>query len=165
MRGKLLDLWIYSGNDSAILKKYNSIIKLNTSRFVVLKDIDEELCLVAMCREEPQTEREKFNTDKGFVYVNVKSFYTVHKTFCSVSSEKLLFSQTVVNDIYRLHNEWKDDLKKLKAARRETKKKSGVAAPKIESMTIRKNYDKVEPPSHLQWAVKHPYQGGGFSGK
>jgi hypothetical protein len=25
--------------------------------------------------------------------------------------------------------------------------------------------NEAEVPAHLQWAVKHPYQGGGFSGR
>lgn len=28
-----------------------------------------------------------------------------------------------------------------------------------------KQREELEAPAHIQWAVKHPYQGGGFSGK
>ncbi len=165
MRGTLLELIEYSGSDSTKLKKYNAIIKLNTKQFIVLKKIDEDLCLVALCRDEFQDQWQKFNTINGSIYINIKSFYTIHRSLCVDSKDKKLFSNTVVNEIYRLHDEWKADLKKRKTAQRKRKKKTGVASPRIESMTIRKVYDKVEPPQHLQWAVKHPYQGGGFSGK
>lgn len=49
--------------------------------------------------------------------------------------------------------------------KKEKHKKNEIKLKKIDDMTIRKTYDSMEPPKHLKWATKHPYQGGRFSGK
>ena len=168
MRGVVLELIPYDSADDPVKeKKYKATCALKSPYFVVLREIDENHYLVSMCRETTHKGWTSFATTKGNIYINTLSFLSLDKAFCAPSEIKLLFSQTAINDIYKIHNERLMELKKKRSKQKRKKKssKTVTSSAKIESMTRRKSYERIEPPQHLQWAAKHPYQGGGFFGK
>lgn len=117
-KGDIVGINSYDGKDSTIAKQCRAISNMSPDRLAVMRIVDENTVLVALCKLEPQKTTNTFKTNVGEIYIHTKCFYAVDLHLISPCEEYLLDSYNAVSKIYDLHNQWVDDRKK----RREVKK-------------------------------------------
>lgn len=171
MRGCLLELEEYVGDDKKKQERYKIIEKSRPHRMVLLRELNDEQYLVAMCKQTNKSKYVRFPTTiNENVYVNIKSFQSIDRSFCKVSRDVFPNPNFVVNEIYKLHNSWLVELNRKNKMRRknlkiEKREKLIIPQKRLSIKALNCDSKGAEIPPHLQWAAKHPYQGGGFSGK
>ena len=170
MRGWILELMEYVGDDKKKQARYKTIEECQPHRMILLRELNDEQFLVAICKETRKANYIKLLTATNkYLYVNIRNFQAVDRSFCRVSMDVFTNPNHVVSEIYRLHNSWQFELNRKNKIRRKNHKREKRAKLVIPQKGVRLkvlNSDRNEEvPAHLQWAAKHPYQGGGFSGK
>ena len=64
-----------------------------------------------------------------------------------------------------LVNKEKEEKKKEEVKKEERKKEKWDFSKFVDRPLRAPSKQQIEIPNHLQWAARHPFQGGGFSGK
>lgn len=168
MRGTILELSPYVGDDMEIIKKYNLILKIQPTKLILLRELNNDKYLIAIARDIPTKGWFVFETNTDHIYVNIKSFYCIDKCCCKKSHINFPDPIHIVNKIYDTHNQWLHNMKINQKAQRKLKNKKNYELLKInktELMTNRDKSEEIKVSNFLQWAAKHPYQGGRFSNK
>lgn len=153
-RGDIVDLIESSPVDN---KKINNIRKTLFSakpyKLIILRQLDDNLYLVVICKETPGKTQMEIDTNKGPLYAKVSSFFSIDASSLQLCGD-LWFKRNksqVVEDIYTLHNEL---VEKRKTEQREKKWKEREAAQKKKAI---KRQEK-EKQKKLEDQYKGPYE-------
>ncbi len=117
-RGDIMELNIEDGEGST--NQYKSLVNLRPDRVTIIRRIDADKILVAMCKWMPGRHTTVFSTNVGDIYVYAKSFYAVDQAHLKYCGEYLLNSHEVVDTIYKIHNQW------IECARRKREDKIAI---------------------------------------
>lgn len=154
----------YMGENLEKIKRYDLLLKVRPSKLILLREIDKDRYLIAIARDLPQNAWVAFETNVDKIYVNIKNFYSIDKCCCKKALVQFPNHIYVVNEIYKMHNKWLQELIKKQKANYKLKANKRKLI-RIEPVSNIKKHVAQEIPTHMQWAAKHPYQGGDFSGK
>lgn len=122
-RGDIVELNAYDGEDSTIIKQRRAILSMSPDRLAIVRIIDENTVLVALCKLDPRKATNTFKTNVGDIHIHTKCFYAVDLHLISSCGVYLLNSYETVNKIYDLHNQWIEDSKKRREAEKALKRK------------------------------------------
>ena len=148
-RGDIVELGIYSGENSTKKKKYTAISNMKPDKLVVIRRTDENTILVAMCSYTQKKSSTVFQTNVGDIYIQTKCFYPLDLLFVKSCNVYLINSYDAINRIYNAHNQWVEDCKKrreveriLKQKRREEMKRKNSMRNEIKRREKQQQHEK-----------------------
>lgn len=121
-KGDIVKIDSYDGEDETITKQCRAISSMSPDRLAIMRIIDENTVLVALCKLEPRKTTSTFKTNVGEVHIHTKCFYAVDLNLISQCGVYLLNSYETVSKIYELHNQWVEDSKKRRELKRRRQK-------------------------------------------
>ena len=98
IRGALIEMIEYTDKQEKAPKCYNAFLELKCSKMIILRELDADKYLVAICRDTPQFNWELMWTINESIYVNTKSFYYKIK---KVRARTIEISQTLWYNIIK----------------------------------------------------------------
>lgn len=81
-KGDIVEISSYEGEDSTIIKQLRAISNMSPDRLAIMRIIDENTVLVALCKLEPRKTTSTFKTNVGEIYYNI--FSAVSIDFCEI---------------------------------------------------------------------------------
>lgn len=153
--------------------KYNAIANFSPDYLIILRCIDEITYLVAVAYKEYRDSNLALKVDSGEIYIFIKSFFSINVNFIRKAECYLLDSYLSVQNIYSVHNTYKEEVKKKRKEKRaKERKKNRRNVVANESKWFKKasrcsnrnsnNSSKIYYPN-AGWSMTHPVQGGRFS--
>lgn len=122
-KGDIVGINICDCEDLTIIKQRRAILSMSPDRLAVIRVIDENTILVALCKLEARKTTTAFKTNVGEIYVHTKYFYAVDLRLISKCGEYFLNSYETVSRIYDLHNQWVEDSRKRRKAEKAAKRR------------------------------------------
>ena len=129
-RGDIVELEALAPTEDVKINKIRGALQqTNPYKLVVLRYIDDDLYLVAVCKETPEKTQFTIETSQGLLYIKVRAFYSIDglgMRLCSNWYFKINKSQ-VVDEIYELHNALKAKKRIAKTEKAKKKQKTAQA--------------------------------------
>lgn len=162
---------IYDGCNATLLKSFKSLKNTKYNEFVIIRKIDDSTFLIALCKKALKQSENVFQTNTEQLYeIKPRVFYSINIELFQKSGQYIKNPYDSISKIYDSHNRWVDEFKRKRNLAKSKQRKGTKKKPRGNKLLRHMSNSFVhkeilDPPAHIQWAVQHPYQGGGFSGK
>ena len=157
-KGDIVAIDSYDGEDSTIEKQHRAISNMSPDRLAVMRIIDDNTVLVALCKLEPRKTTSTFKTNVGEIYIHTKCFYAVDLHLISPCGVYLLNSYDTVSKIYDLHNQWVEDSKKRREAEKALKRRRQEEIRRKNAIKKELRHREKEKKSELEISYSKAYE-------
>ena len=157
-KGDIVEINFYNGEDSTIIKQSRAVLNMSPDRLAIIRIIDENTALVALCKLEPRKTTNTFKTNVGEIYIHTKCFYAVDSHLINPCGEYLLNSYDAVSKIYDLHNQWVEDSKKRREAEKALKRRKQEEIRRKNALKKELRHREKEKKSELEISYSKAYE-------